>query len=46
MTAPNWTRTLGRLRRYMTELREYDVECTEPPNMDVPPAKRSPDQGS
>jgi hypothetical protein len=40
MTAPNWKRTVGRLRRYMAELREYDCQVIEPPNFDLPPGRR------
>lgn len=40
MTAPNWKRTLARLRRNIAELRQYEVQCTEPPNFDVPPSHR------
>jgi hypothetical protein len=40
MSAPNWSRTVKRLRRLMAELREHDVQTIEPPNFDTPPGKR------
>jgi hypothetical protein len=42
LTRARWARTLARLRRNMAELREYDVQVIEPPNMDTPPALRTP----
>jgi hypothetical protein len=40
MSAPNWARTLARLRRLAEELRRNDFEVIEPPNFDTPPDKR------
>ena len=40
MTRPNWKRTLKRLRRLAAELRTYDMQVIEPPNMDTPPSER------
>lgn len=40
MSAPNWARTLGRLRRLAEELRRHDFQVIEPPNADLPPDKR------
>jgi hypothetical protein len=40
MSAPNWKRTLARLRRLAEELRRNDFEVIEPPNADLPPDKR------
>lgn len=40
MTAPNWKRTLSRLRRNIQELREHDCQVVEPPNFDTPPDRR------
>jgi hypothetical protein len=40
MSAPNWKRTLKRLRRLAAELRRHDVQVIEPPNFDLPPSKR------
>jgi hypothetical protein len=41
MTAPNWARTLARLRRYAEELKAYDFQVKEPRNADVPPEWRN-----
>lgn len=41
MTAPNWKRTAGRLRKLADELRAHDFQVIEPPNFDVPPGKRN-----
>lgn len=40
MSAPNWARTLARLRRLAEELRRNDFEVIEPPNADLPPDRR------
>jgi len=40
MTKQNWVRTVKRLRREMEKMREYDIQCIEPPNFDTPPALR------
>jgi hypothetical protein len=40
MSAPNWARTLKRLRRMAQELRDHDVQVIEPPNFELPPGRR------
>lgn len=40
MTAPNWGRTVRRLRKAIAELRSYDCEVREPDNFDTPPLRR------
>ena len=49
MAAPNWARTLARLRRNIAELRSYDCEVSEPDGFAVPPERRiantSPERG-
>jgi hypothetical protein len=42
MTAPNWARTVARLRRNMDELRALGVRTIEPPDFDIPPSRRRP----
>lgn len=45
MSAPNWARTLARLRRNAQELREHDCQVIEPPNFETPPAHRGTSSG-
>jgi len=40
MSAPNWSRTLRRLRRLAEELRRHDFQVIEPPDVELPPSKR------
>jgi hypothetical protein len=40
MSAPNWARTLARLRRNIQELRAHDVQVIEPPDFELPPNRR------
>jgi len=37
MTAPNWARTVRRLRRMAEALRAYGFRVTEPKDFDKPP---------
>lgn len=40
MTAPNWARTVRRLRKMIEELRSYDCEVREPDSFETPPSRR------
>lgn len=40
MTAPNWKRTVTRLRNLAEELRAFDFEVREPDNFETPPERR------
>lgn len=42
MTAPNWARTVKRLRRYGEEMKKEGVIVFFPPDFDTPPAHRKP----
>jgi hypothetical protein len=40
LTRARWARTLNRLRRNAEELKAYDFQVIEPPNVELPPEKR------